>query len=129
LSVIASGQNNAINGNADFGVILGGKNNVIENQSLNYSSSIPAPVNPGSHNFISSGEFNTIKPNANHAAIIGGRNNTIATGAANSIILGGSNITATEPNTVYMQKTAVTDLALPGSGYRMLMVDAMGNLI
>jgi len=91
-----------------YGVILGGKNNVIENQSLNYSSSIPAPVNPGSHNFISSGEFNTIKPNANHAAIIGGRNNTIATGAANSVILGGSNITATQPNTVYAQHIVTT---------------------
>jgi len=119
-----------INGNADFGIILGGKNNTIENQSLNYSSSIPAPVNPGSHNFISNGEFNSIKANANHAAIIGGSNNTIATGAANAIVLGGSNITATEPNTVYMQKAAVTSLALPAypsSGYRTLMVNAKGE--
>ena len=71
LSIIASGKNDSIYGNADYAVILGGKNNVIENQSLNFSSSIPAPVNPGSHNFISGGEFNRIKPNANHSAIIG----------------------------------------------------------
>ena len=129
LSIIASGKNDSIYGNADYGIILGGKNNVIENNSSTvFSSSFPAPVNPGSHNFISSGEFNRIKPNANHAAIIGGRNNTVATGAANSIILGGSGITATEPNTVYMQKAAVTDLAMPGSGLRMVMVDSNGAL-
>jgi hypothetical protein len=129
-SVIGSGMNQTISGSADFAVILGGRNNAIEATTLNFAPGVPAPANPGSHNFISSGEFNKIQPNANHAAIIGGRNNIVASGAVNSIILGGSNITATEPNTVYMQRVAVTSLAdsAEPSLLRMVFIDQYGNL-
>jgi len=104
-SFIGTGQNNNIYPNAEFGVILSGRNNTIQNAVA------AGPADEDKFNFISSGNNNTIQSNAHHSSIIGGKNNIISNGVENSVILGGSNITATQSNTVYMQ-----DLNISGAG-------------
>ena len=120
-SFIGSGNNNNIFPNAEYGVILSGENNQIQNILA------PLPTGPeNKFNFISSGQNNVVEHFAHHSSIIGGSNNRIIQSVANSVILGGTNITATASNTVYMQNISVSSLA--GVGDRAMMVDANGNL-
>lgn len=74
---------------SNYSVILGGKNNSITNL-----------VGDGK-NAIIGGENNFIENNSFNSAIIGGENN-ILSGASNSVIVGGSNITGVTNNTTFV---------------------------
>ena len=105
-SAFAIGQNNKITG-LSMNALISGENNVISDSS--YVSTILGGNNNTIHNcnnsVIAGGEFNYINAggvNYGHKAIIAGKNNTINLMAANSAIVGGNNITANNPNTVYL---------------------------
>lgn len=85
-SSIIAGVNHTIDNDSNYSVILGGLNNTIDNNAD--SSAIIAS------------EQSTID-GASFSAIIGGQVNEIGTGVIGSVILGGTNITATEDDTVY----------------------------
>jgi len=147
-SFIGTGQNNIIHPNAQYGVILSGTNNIIENAA--FGGPPPPASDENKYNFISNGTNNTIQHLAHHSSIIGGSGNTIGTGAANSVMLGGSNRTATLSDAVYLPKIVFPDNTiqttagvqqnssvifstlqvsnLTGVGDRTLGVDPSGNL-
>jgi len=106
-SFIGTGQNNIIHPNAQYGVILSGTNNIIENAA--FGGPPPPASDENKYNFISNGTNNTIQHLAHHSSIIGGSGNTIGTGVVNSVILGGSNISATASNAVYVPKIVFPD--------------------
>lgn len=85
-SLITNGQTNRIRG-VDYGVIINGSNNTINGFS-NYSS-------------ILNGLSNTINQNTTYSTIVNGRNNTINQNLSGVFIVG-SNITATQSNTTYV---------------------------
>ncbi|MBU0488554.1 MAG: hypothetical protein KKD31_11460, partial [Bacteroidetes bacterium] len=58
------------------------------------------------HSVINDGYSGTGAAGA-QSAILGGTNNSTEAGATNSVVLGGENITATEPNTVYVPNLKV----------------------
>jgi hypothetical protein len=109
--------------NAANSVILGGINHHIEESSnksgifcgdgsVIYSGGVESFIGGGDGHQIYSGDGNTIIGGKDcqigdatgytlYSAIIAGNNNTILPGVDNTVILGCSNITATESNTVY----------------------------
>ncbi len=78
-SLIGAGQNNLIEPNAPFGVILGGTGNTIFNAA--------GPSNNHDYNLIGVGQGNTIQSTASHAIVLGGTNNSAA--GLHSTVIGG----------------------------------------
>ena len=109
-SSIIGGSGNTIDNNGGYGgglnVILGGKEN---NLNQGYNSSIVGGIynilgdtlchTDASSIIGGSGNINI----SNYSVIIGGVNNNIPSSLPNSVILGGSDITATTSNTTYTQ--------------------------
>jgi len=110
---IGGGDNNMIYANSPSS-ILGGKNNTIDNNQ--FSS-------------IDGGYQNTIKAGS-HCAIIGGDNNMISGTSAinNTVIIGGSGITGSTSNTVYVPNFNISTLGT-GTSINNLGVDSSGNVV
>jgi hypothetical protein len=93
-----------------YGGILGGQNNDINGSNSNYGG-------------ILLGSLNTLQNGSTYSVLVGGSANTI-NGSVRSIILGGSNITGTTDDMVY-----VPDLVIDGLPSVDLSTDANGKII
>lgn len=136
----AGGTDNATNGQTSFvfgqqnttnneqGAILGGNNNLLQSGSTENSTITggrfntitgSAPSDPVYDSAIIGGSGNTV--NAFRSVIVGGEGNTISSGSR-SIVLGGTGITATLSNTVY-----VPNIVLAYSGTPSGSLDSTGQ--
>ena len=121
-NAIIAGQNNT--NHAANGVIIGGQWNTLGDDPSCPSSADNSIIVGGQFNFI----ISTISNNADNCIILGGQSNIIDSTSgtiSNSLILGGSDITATTSNTVY-----VPDLVIDGLiSASPLETDANGKII
>lgn len=136
----AGGYDNIINGQTSFvfgqqnttnneqGAILGGNNNLVQSGSTENSTITggrfntitgSVPSDPVYDSAIIGGSGNTV--NAFRSVIVGGEGNTISSGSR-SIVLGGTGITATLSNTVY-----VPNIVLAYSGTPSGSSDTLGS--
>lgn len=113
-SVGMGGADNYAGGEAS-GVFVG-KNNTTENATLN--------------TFIIGGSNNIVKDSATHSGIIGGDSHSFTplNSISGTVIVGGSNIQASQSNTVYVPKLNIGTLQT-GTSVNNLGIDANGNVI
>ena len=105
------GGNNNIT-QSDSGAIIGGYSNTIQNVGKAFivasgNSEITKQTRADSYSTIIGGVNNKIKGTSGYCSIIGGSSNVIEN-LSNTVIIGGSSITATESNTVYVPTLKAT---------------------
>ena len=127
----AGGRNNLVNGlqgfvfsfgsimNSQYGAILAGTENLIESGTTQHSTILGgesntitglSPSDPVYDSSIIGGSGNTVQSFS--SVIVGGEGNTISSGSR-SIVLGGTGITATLSNTVYVPNLVLTYSGTP----------------
>jgi hypothetical protein len=104
---MALGQNSRAEGESSFAGGIGTYSHYDGNKGMSVYAS-PKAVGKGSFNFSTVTQSGVTGAAADHSVVLGGINNEVLSTATNSVVLGGSGLTATKPNTVYVPNLVIT---------------------
>jgi hypothetical protein len=110
-SVILGGGSHEID-NSSGSVLGGSQNDILNSSRCSINGGLTNFITTSSDSAILNGQLNQIDTSS-FSAIIGGLSNTISSGVFRSVILGGTVITATQNDTVYVPNLVVVNSITP----------------
>lgn len=128
-SAIIGGDACDIDGDSDWSAIASGEDHRVHNDSgwAFIGGGKAADIDNSKYAAIVGGQNNQVYNVSDYSVVIGGTGHNI-TGATRSVILGGSNITATENNTAYVDKLNIKTVG-GGTSVTNLGIDANGQVV